>query len=263
MACFSGPSAVTTSKDTSPSAVNRRSRFRKLDLNFRGKWAEFEVIGVAKDVRTANLSRVDPGYIYLATDATKLYEYALLFRTQGDTRSALASVRTALEDLDKTQFPPGMPLSSLEEGPMRLQKIIPRAFAYFAISLGVLTLLLALVGVYGVMGYAISQRTREIGVRMALGATAPDILEWTVRQGMRPVLIGGIAGLACAIGVSSVLRAILVFTGSPDLLFGVSSFDPVVFVGSCCFLASAALVACYVPARRATKVDPMVALRHE
>jgi len=88
-------------------------------LNFRGKWAEFEVIGVAKDVRTANLSRVDPGYIYLATDATKLYEYALLFRTQGDTRTALASVRVALEDLDKTQFPPGMELSSLEEGPMR------------------------------------------------------------------------------------------------------------------------------------------------
>jgi predicted permease len=235
----------------------------KLDLNFRGKWAAFEVIGVAKDVRTANLSRVDPGYIYVATDATKLYQYALLFRTQGDTTTALASVRASLEELDKTQFPPGMQLSSLEEGPLRLQKVIPEAIAYFAASLGVLALLLSLAGVYGVMSYATSQRTHEVGVRMALGATAPDIRQWIARQGMRPVVLGAIVGLTCSIGVAIVLRAVLVFPGSTDLLFGVSAFDPIVFVGSCCFLGSAALVACYVPARRAAKVDPMVALRYE
>jgi putative ABC transport system permease protein len=235
----------------------------KLDLNFKGNWAEFEVVGVAKDVRTANLSRVDPGYVYLATDATKLKEYALLFQTHGDTAAALASVRTALEGLDRIQFPPGLQLNSLEQGAMRLQRVIPHAIAYFAMSLSVLALLLALVGVYGVMSYLVSQRTHEIGVRMALGATAPDILRWVVRQGMRAAVIGAVIGLTCSIGVAMALRAVLVFPGSPDLLFGVSALDPVIFVGSPCFLATAVLIACYIPARRATKVDPMAALRYE
>ena len=235
----------------------------KLDLHFEGKWSEFEVVGVAKDVRTANLSRVDPGYIYLPTNATKLYDYALLFRTQGGSGTALASVRTALEDLDRVHFPPGMQLNSLEQGPLRWQKVIPEAVTYFAVSLGILTLLLALVGVYGVMSYTVSQRTREIGVRMALGAAAPDILQWIVRQGMRPVVQGAIAGLVCSIGVSTILRAVLISPGSADFLFGVSPFDPVSFAGVSCFLAGAALIACYIPARRATKVDPMVALRYE
>lgn len=218
---------------------------------------------MAKDVRTANLSRVDPGYIYLPTDAAKLYDYALLFRTQGGSGTALASVRTALEDLDRVHFPPGMQLNSLAEGPLRWQKVIPEAVTYFAVSLGILTLLLALVGVYGVMSYTVGQCTREIGVRMALGAEAPDILQWIVRQGMRPVVQGGIAGLVCSVGVSAILRAVLIAPGSADFLFGVSPFDPVTFAGVFCFLAGVALLACYIPARRATKVDPMMALRHE
>jgi putative ABC transport system permease protein len=216
---------------------------------------------VAKDVRTANFSRVDPAYIYLATDVTKLYDYAVLFRVRGETRAALASVRAALEDLDKTHFPPGMELTSLEEGPLRLQKFIPQAIAGFAASLGVLALLVALVGLYGVMSFTVSQRTHEIGVRMAVGATAPDILRWLVREGMRPAVLGAGIGLACSIAVATVLRAVLVFPGSPDILFGVSAFDPVVFVSSTFLFLSATVVGCYVPARRATKVDPMVALR--
>ena len=235
----------------------------KLDLNFRGNWEAFEVVGVVKDVRTANLSRIDPGYIYLPTDLAKLSDYVLLFRTQGDMKAALASVRAALRNLDKTHFPPGMWLGSLEDGPMRLQKVIPQAIAYFSASLGILALLLALTGVYGVMSYAVSRRTHEVGVRVALGAAAPDILRWIVRQGMRPVVIGAVVGFICSVGVATVLRAVLAFPGSMDLLFGVDAFDPIIFAGSTCLLASTALVACYVPARRATKLDPMVALRHE
>jgi predicted permease len=235
----------------------------KLDLSFKGQWAEFEVVGVAKDVRTANLSRVDPGYAYLPTTATNLYEYTLLLRTQGDTRTALASVRTALEDLDRSQFPPGMQLNSLEEGPLRTQRLMPQAIAYFAASLGVLVLLLAVVGIYGVTSYTTSQRTREIGVRMALGARPPDTLRWAVRQGMRPVVVGAIVGVACSIGISTVLRAILVSPGSTDLLFGVGAFDPATFIGLSSFVGSVALVACFIPALRATKVDPMAALRYE
>jgi putative ABC transport system permease protein len=235
----------------------------QLDLNFRGKWEEFEVVGVAKDVRTANLSRIDPGYVYLPTDAAKLYRYSLLFRTQGDPRSALASVRVSLQGLDKRVFPPSKQFYSLEEGPMRLQKLIPQAIAYFSSSLGILALLLALVGIYGVMGFAVSQRTHEIGVRMAMGATRSDILRWIVRQGMRPVFFGAVVGVTCSLGVAILLRAVLVIPGSPDLLFGVNSFDPATFVGLFFFLAGVALLACYIPARRAANVDPMVALRYE
>ena len=235
----------------------------KLDLNFRGSWTEFEVIGVVKDVRTANLSRVDPGYIYVPTDAAKLFNYSLLLRTHGDTNTSLASVRAALEDLDRTHFPPGMQLTSLEEGPMRVQEVIPHAISNFATSLSVLALLLALVGVNGVMAYFVSQRSHEIGVRMALGGTAQDILRWTVRSGMRPALIGAMVGLVAGLGVATFLRAVLVFPGSPNLLFGVSAFDPLSFVVSVGFLLIAALVVCYIPARHAMRVDPMVALRYE
>ena len=98
---------------------------------------------------------------------------------------------------------------------------------------------------------------------MALGATKPDIFAWTVRQKMRPVVVGAIAGLVCSIGVSIALRAVLVVPGNPDFLFGTSSFDGMTFTSALSLLASIALIACYVPARRATKVDPMVALRYE
>ena len=235
----------------------------KLDLDFRGSWAEFEVIGVAKDVRTANLSRIDPGYVYVATNVAKLSNYTLLFRTYGDTKTFPTSVRTALEDIDRTCFPPGMELTSLQEGPMRMQEVIPNAISYFAMSLSMLALLLALVGVYGVMAYFVSQRTHEIGVRVALGGTARDILHWTVRFGMRPALIGALVGVAGGIGVATIFRAVLVFPGSPNFLFGVSAFDPLAFVSSVGFLLMAALVACYIPARHAMRVDPMVALRYE
>src|SRR5207302_1576649 len=112
---------------------------------------------------------------------------------------------------------------SLEEGPMRVQEVIPHAISNFATSLSVLALLLALVGVNGVMAYFVSQRSHEIGVRMALGGTAQDILRWTVRSGMRPALIGAMVGLVAGLGVATFLRAVLVFPGSPNLLFGVSA----------------------------------------
>jgi putative ABC transport system permease protein len=109
-------------------------------------------------------------------------------------------------------------------------------------------------GIYAVVSHTVSQRTKEIGIRMSLGASRRDVLRMMIRQIIRPVAIGGLAGLALCAGVSRILQS---------LLFGVSPLDPVVFGAVSVFLAAVALAAGYGPARRATRIDPMVALRHE
>ena len=232
----------------------------KLDLEFNNVWHEFEVIGVAKDVRNANLTRVDPAYFYLPTHPDKYAGYALLMRVQGDTREAVKAVRESLTAMDGTLQPR---LFSLEDGPIRIQKLLPQTLGIFVGVLACLALPLAAVGIYGVIAYLVSQRTREIGIRIALGATRPDILSLILRQGIRPVIVGASVGLVLSAATSSIVHAFLVFPGSPDMLFGVSFLDPASFVGLPCFLAGVALLASYIPARRAAKVDPMVALRYE
>ena len=121
-------------------------------------------------------------------------------------------------------------------------------------ALGLLALLLATMGVYSVMTYTISQRTREMGIRIALGAQMRDVLRLIIRHGMRPVLIGIVLGLACAWGLTRLLAS---------FLLGVGTTDPFTFAGIAILLVAVGLMACYLPARRATKADPMVALRLE
>jgi macrolide transport system ATP-binding/permease protein len=232
----------------------------KLDMNFRGKWVEFEVVGVAKTVRSANLSRLDPSYFYLPTGTAQLN--AILIRTDSDSRNALAPVRTALAALNKDILP-SLSMFSLEDGLVRKQRLMAKTYGMFAVMLAFLALALAGVGIYGVMAYSVSQRTREIGIRMTLGATRAEVLKSVILQGLRPVFIGALLGLAGAAAVSAILKATLVFPGTTDMFFGVSVFDPLTFIGLSCFLGTVALIASAVPARRATKVDPMVALRWE
>ncbi len=234
----------------------------KLDLDFRGNWKEFTVVGVAKDVRTANLSRIDPAFVYVATDAAYLYDEFAFVRLRDDSERSRAEIRSDVE-AGTGRALPGFQLISIADGPMRGHELLPAAIAYFAIALASLTLLLVAVGIYGVVSYAVGQRTREIGVRRALGATTAEVLRLVIRQGMQPVFVGAAFGMVGAACISAVLRAILIFPGSMDLLFGVSAFDPVTFAGVAALLTLVALAACYIPARRVMRVDPVVALRYE
>ena len=123
-----------------------------------------------------------------------------------------------------------------------------------ATVLGLLALFLATIGIYGVMSYAVGQRTREIGIRMALGARSRDVMKLVIRQGMWLVLIGVAIGMAASLAVSRLLKS---------FLFGLSATDPMTFGMIPLLLAAVALLACYAPARRATKVDPLEALRRD
>jgi predicted permease len=230
----------------------------KLDLTFNGTWAEYEVVGIAQDVRTANLSRMDVSYVYLPTSLSKFYTYSVLIRPRPDAVGNPANLRAALRS-----WSPEIELGRSIDSFLRVQRVMPEAIAKFAAILAALAVLLAAVGIYGVMAFLVSQRTREIGIRVTLGAMPRDILRVIFMQGLRPVFAGALIGLLLCAGLSAALRAMLASPGSPDLLFGVNAFDPATFIGLTVLLAAVALLACYVPARRALNVDPMVALRHE
>jgi ABC-type antimicrobial peptide transport system permease subunit len=135
--------------------------------------------------------------------------------------------------------------------------------AVLAAILGALAVTLAGVGIYGVVAFLVRQRTKEIGIRIALGANSRAVLEGVILQSLRPVLAGIVLGLALAAGFSSLLHLTLLLPGSMDLLYGVPFYDPLTFGGMFCFVLGIAALASAVPARRALGVDPMEALRYE
>jgi len=231
-----------------------------LDLHFDGKLTDFEVVGMAKDVRFTNLTRVDPAHVYLAPDPA--LQYPILIDVGANQEAALAAVWKTVKDSDANLMP-DMALWNMETMLVHPQRTLARVMAMFALGLALLAVSLAGVGIYGVMAYVVSQRTKEIGVQMALGARAGDVLRSVALWGLRPVVVGMAAGLGCGAAASAVLHSTLAFPGSSDFLYGVRFYDPWTFAGITCFLVGVSMVASLVPAVRAVRVDPMVALRYE
>ena len=232
----------------------------QLDEQFDGKLTEFEVIGIASNVRFANLTRVDPAHVYLPTDPAHLTQ--TMIRFEGDPRLALAAVRSAAQQADANLLP-SLSLWNIDSTLVAPRRSMAQALAAFAMVLSFLALSLAGVGIYGVMAYIISQRTQEIGVRMALGATAGRVLRGVALPGLRPVAAGMILGTAGGAGLSWMLHGTLASPETNDFLYGVSYYDPLTFAGLLLFVALVAVFASLLPAIRAVRVDPALALRCE
>jgi putative ABC transport system permease protein len=176
---------------------------------------------------------------------------ALLVRATGDPAPLVAAVRDRVQTLDRQ-----MPLRGVGTVAERLSAGLwaPRMGAALLSIFGGLALALAMIGVYGVMSYSVTQRAQEIGIRMALGAQRRSVLLMVLRQGMALALVGAALGVTAALFLGQAIST---------LLFGISGRDPLTLAGVTAALSAVALIACYVPARRATRVDPLVALRYE
>jgi putative ABC transport system permease protein len=233
---------------------------------FNGTLQGFEVIGIVKDVRFANLTRVDPAHVYLPPSLDVPGWVDLLVRVRvrggGDRQHALADVATVVGATDQKLLP-SLRLINLDEGAVRLQRSMSHEFALLAAILAILALALAVVGIYGVIAYLVSRRTREIGVRMALGADSAALLKGVLLNGLRPVFAGMLLGAAAAGCLSALLHQTLAFPGSMDFLYGVPFYDPATFATLAGVVLTVAAMASAIPARRALRVDPAVALRYE
>jgi predicted permease len=216
----------------------------------QGDTTNLEIVGVAKDAQVSHLGESTKLYVYLPAGPKEQSRLQLMIHGGGGFAAVAAGVRSVAADVDPDVL---VDVTQFEDN-LENWRVPARIVAGLSGSLGALGLLLAGVGVYGVVSYAVSRRTREIGIRMTLGADGRDVMGMVLRQSMRPVLIGGAIGVAGCAGVSWVLRSIL---------FGISARDPIAFVFVPAFLLGIALLASYIPARRATKVNPVVALRYE
>ena len=219
---------------------------------------ELEIIGVAKDAKYTSQRDEIPPTVYSSYRQERSMGNAVFeVRTAGDPNAVIGALRQAVKEVD-----PNLPLSNVktqvEQGDETLR--MERLFAKLLTLFGLLAQQLASIGLFGVLAYAVSQRTHEIGIRMALGASRFDVLKMIVRQGMTLAGIGVVLGLIGSYVLTKYLES---WVNLSQMLFGVKVSDPATYGVIAVLLTLISLVACYVPARRATKVDPLVALRYE
>jgi len=212
---------------------------------------EWRVVGVVGNVRHGALEQEASLEMYLPVAQNGSGSMDLVIRARMPMETLVPMVRAALGSVDpnlpSTDFQPLQQLVDQAVSPRRFVTVLLAGFSFLA-------LVLASLGIYGVISYSVNQRTNEIGIRIALGAQTPAVLKLILGQGVKLALIGLGIGLGAAFVLSRVLST---------LLFGVEATDPMTFAGIALLLTCVALLACYIPARRATKVDPMVALRYE
>jgi predicted lysophospholipase L1 biosynthesis ABC-type transport system permease subunit len=228
------------------SPVGKHLGFKELDV---------EIVGVVRDARSATLHNPPPPMVYFSIEQPPATWRAppinLGALVQGDPRRVVSAMREALHKAE-----PGLLVDSVVPMSGRLARDIgrERIVAYLASGFAVLALLLAALGLYGVLSYTVAGRTKEIGVRMALGAKSSEVAALVVRDALGIVGIGVVAGSLAAIAVSQFVKT---------LLFDVTPYDPAAYAFVLATLAAITLLAAYLPARRAVRVDPISALRSE
>jgi putative ABC transport system permease protein len=216
-----------------------------------GQNPTFTVVGVVGDIKSDGFDAPTAPHIYLPVRQSPGYASVVFLRSAGNPEALGESIRHEVQSID-----PNIPVFSVRT----MDQVIARSMAERRFALQLLgifagvALLLAAIGIYGVMAYSFSQRTHEIGIRIALGAQRLDIFRMAVGEGMQLVAIGLVIGL---VGAAALTRSVR------SMLFDVSPADPITFAGISLTLAGVAFLACYVPAQRATRVDPLVALREE
>jgi predicted permease len=222
-----------------------------LSMAIEPGYTPVEIVGVVSDVKYDDMAAPFGNDIYVPHLQSGYPGGYFAVRTAGDPLSSVAAVRQVITAVERE-----LPVSDVMTMAQRMAHSTSRTrfIAVLLASFAVLALVLAVTGLYGLIAYSVAQRTHEIGIRMALGARSSQVLRLTLCQGMRLTLLGSALGVAVALALTRLMRS---------LLYEVSAADPVTFAAVVLLLAFAALLACYVPARRAAKIDPMAALRYE
>jgi putative ABC transport system permease protein len=228
--------------------IGKRMRF-----TFNPKAPYMEIVGVAGDIAEIDLAAAPPPILYTPNDQGPNTFAIFLVRTAGDPSAFIGAVRTALRQLD-----PQLAViiaQPLEQVANDSPAVFLRRYPSYLIGIfAVVALILAVTGLHGLISYSVVQRTREIGIRMALGAQASDVLKMVLRQGLAAVMAGIVIGIVAALALTRLMAS---------LLYGVTPTDALTFASVALILTAVAIFACVLPARRATRVDPIVALRHD
>jgi predicted permease len=225
------------------------NEFRGASLIIEGK--EYSVIGIAKDTHPRKSDEGPTPFLYRAYWQTDGVDSRLFVRVAGDPQTALFALRREVAAVDPdVHIGQEMSLSKRMELSFESERLMSSTLN----CSGALALFLSLIGLYGVLAQRVSQRTREIGIRIALGAEVKEVLKWVLRQGLHLALTGIAVGVAAALVLTRVLSS---------YLYGIAPHDPLTFIIISLSLIVVAMAACYIPARRAARVDPMVALRYE